>query len=227
MVKGSKKDKGLNKKLEETHKKNKNDFIDRTPSLPTYSDDDSSSFTTIKPCKIKSPINKPSNTKYKSPSKAEQKRNNKKKPKDEEFHLKSPSHSKSKTLNKKNAESMLISSPKSPNSNYILSPMQYFPEDVKTEKVGSFSLMSPQKILNKGSQNYFIYGSIEKNSPLKVIGLKPKDSENNSLECLVKWKNKGKEVIQDSIVDAKEIRERFPKLLLDFLEERIKFISNK
>jgi hypothetical protein len=227
MVKGSNKDKGLNKKLEETHKKNKNDFMNKSPSSPNYSDDDSSSFITKKPSKVKSPINKPSNNKYKTPSLAEQKRNNKKKTKDEEFYLKSPSHSRLNTFNKKNAESLVISSPKSHNENYILSPMQYFPEDIKAEKVGSFSVMSPQKIVNKSSHNYLIYGSIDKNSPLKVIGLKPKDKENNVLECLVKWKNKGKEVIQDSIVDAKEIRERFPKLLLDFLEERIKFISNK
>ena len=98
----------------------------------------------------------------------------------------------------------------------------------KPQTISSFSVVSPKKTeryVSQLSQNNSL-GCFEKNSPLKIIGIREKEKNKKELECLITWKLSGKQKVIDSVKDGTDVRDKCPQLLLDFYEERLKFQFN-
>lgn len=109
----------------------------------------------------------------------------------------------------------------------ICSPKQKISENlIKAQNISSFSVVSPKKsdfFKSVTALRQFSLGSLERDSPLKILAMRAKETNKRDLECLVTWKNK-QQTLQDSVVEGKELRVKYPQLLLDFYEDRLKFI---
>ena len=69
-------------------------------------------------------------------------------------------------------------------------------------------------------------GVLFDDSPLKILNV-GKIKNDNSLYCLVKWKqNKNGIRILDSLVDTKKMRKANSKLLIDYYESKITFLDD-
>ena len=69
-------------------------------------------------------------------------------------------------------------------------------------------------------------GFIYEDSPLKILNV-GKIKNDNSLYCLVKWKQTNDEIrILNSLVDTKKMRKRYPNLLIDYYESKITFLDD-
>ena len=64
-------------------------------------------------------------------------------------------------------------------------------------------------------------GDITKDIPSKILGLK---RTKNEMLCLVEWELKDKVCRNNSIIKYELLRRKYPFLLLDFYEKRVKFL---
>ena len=86
---------------------------------------------------------------------------------------------------------------------------------------------------NKNSSNknekktkcYERKGDLLVDSPLKILNV-GKFKNDNSLHCLVKWKQSNGIRILDSLVEAKKMKTTNPKLLIDYYESKIIFLDD-
>ncbi len=70
-------------------------------------------------------------------------------------------------------------------------------------------------------------GDLSKDIPEKIINVGKINKSSKELYCEIKWK-KGKDGIQkkNSIVKTSEIKELYPKMLIDFYESKIVFLKD-
>ena len=68
-------------------------------------------------------------------------------------------------------------------------------------------------------------GSLLQDIPIKVINVGYKNRSEKKLYCLVKWKQKEKIRILDSIVECEKMKKDYPLLLLDFYESKLVFLD--
>ena len=123
-----------------------------------------------------------------------------------------------KSIHVNSNEKLTISSP-SHITNRVLSEKL-----IKSQNINSFSIFSPKKLDFKKVTKDLLFGSLENDCPLKILGLRKNDNSKKDFECLVSWKTNLKKLkIEDSVVDYRELRLRYPELLLDFFQERMKF----
>ena len=67
-----------------------------------------------------------------------------------------------------------------------------------------------------------IPGKIDKDSPVKILYCKSKNENNNQKLFLIEWdKNKSGFVPDPSYVNYEIIKEKYPKLLIDYIESKI------
>ena len=129
---------------------------------------------------------------------------------------------KSSSIQVQSNENLTISSPRNVSNRLQIDNM------IKPQNINSFSVVSPKKQEVKTlSIKEIPFGSLKNDSPLKIMGLRSNKNDKNDLECLVSWKTKlNKQKVNDSVVNSKEIRTKYPELLLDFYEDRLKFNLN-
>jgi len=90
------------------------------------------------------------------------------------------------------------------------------------ESMRKNDLQRKKKIIEDESpQEKVVFGDINIDIPSKLVGIKRNNSE---LLCLVEWEKKDR---QKSIVKYDVFKNRFPYLVLEFYEKRLKFIDKK
>ena len=70
-------------------------------------------------------------------------------------------------------------------------------------------------------------GKLLYETPKKVLNVGYKNRSDKKLYCLVEWKQVGKVLILDSIVECERLKENYSNLLLDFYESKLVFLDDE
>ena len=93
----------------------------------------------------------------------------------------------------------------------------------KIEKSGALRYSKVDEIVLADDESPKIIGSVEIDKPKRLITAKL-NSQTNEVNCLVEWEFRQSGIKpSDCYVSNKVLRERFPYLLLDFYESRLRF----
>lgn len=89
------------------------------------------------------------------------------------------------------------------------------------KKVSKASINKPSK---SESENRQLHGDIDADIPKLILKAKVTNSNKKEFLCLVKWEDKRDgTVVLDSLVPSTALKNKYPKVLCDFLIENINF----
>ena len=79
----------------------------------------------------------------------------------------------------------------------------------------------------KEDNKQFREGVLINDNPKKIVNVGVKNRNEKTLYCLVEWEQNPEIEILDSIVKYDKVKEKYPKLLLDFFESKLVFLYDE
>ena len=78
----------------------------------------------------------------------------------------------------------------------------------------------------KEDNKQFREGVLINDNPKKIVNVGVKNRNEKTLYCMVEWEQNPEIEILDSIVKYDKVKEKYPKLLLDFFESKLVFLDD-